>query len=98
MLNKFFENVNLSNEISYLSMQYDGIFVIRECHADEHLVNRFLIPKQRKLQEKLKRKVIHLIRKGKAAKFPFHNPLNPSSLIIVLEACNTERYFLWLFW
>lgn len=66
MSNLFFENVNLLNEITYLSVQHDGQFVLREPLKEEVLINRFLVPFNEKKRKKMERRVLQLIWKGKA--------------------------------
>ena len=65
MNSNLYENININNEIIYLSIQHDGRFVLREPRKDETLINRFLIPTNTKKRQKMERKMIHLIRKGK---------------------------------
>ena len=65
MNSNLYENMNMNNEITYLSIQQDGRFVLREPRCGETLINRFLIPAVKKKRQKMDRKMIHLIRKGK---------------------------------
>ena len=86
-----YEKCEITNQLAFLFIQWDGKFVLREPKDNELLLDRFLVPKNNKKRLKMDNAIVRLIRKGKAT-IPVGYIITPSKKCIKSNATILNQF------